>query len=479
MTAKGYVPIRMFRASDLPPGPEDRMDVAVDSSPIDLGVIQGLTDTVTEVAGTMEVHAQLKGTVEEPEPSGAITIRDGAMTVAPTGVRYTGISGQVDLQPDRVSTDLMTVLDNQFSALSVTGAVAVNARTVGEVHLYINARDFKIIDNDLGNVRAETALEVNGDLRAPRIEGYFGVSTGRVELDEILAAIGPAPYSTEALGTEPSAQVETSNQSLFRSATVNVHVIVPNDLVVRASQLQTDASPVGLGALNVTLGGDLQATKSPGGDLSLVGDVKTIRGTYDFQGRRLEILRDGSIRFIGLDETNPELNLRTQRLIRGVEVHVDILGTLKEPKVALSSVPPLEEADILSLLVFNMPSNELGTAAQVSLAQRAQALAAGAVASQLAESIGNALNLDTFEINLAPEDGGNAQVALGQQIGANVYVRVEQGIGDASTTNFILEYELNDWLRLQTNVVEGSSTQQSMFRRAQSTGSDLIFLFSF
>ena len=43
---------------------------------------------------------------------------------------------------------------------------------------------------------------------------------------------------------------------------------------------------------------------------------------------------------------------------------------------------------------------------QISLAQRAQSIATGAVAGQLAQSIGNALNLDTFEIQVAPENGG-------------------------------------------------------------------------
>ena len=45
----------------------------------------------------------------------------------------------------------------------------------------------------------------------------------------------------------------------------------------------------------------------------------------------------------------------------------------------LSSTPPLEQADILALIVFNQPINQLGEGEQMSLAQRAQALATGAV----------------------------------------------------------------------------------------------------
>ena len=106
-------------------------------------------------------------------------------------------------------------------------------------------------------------------------------------------------------------------------------------------------------------------------------------------------------------------------------------------------------------------------------------MAAGAATGQIAKSIGNALNLDTFEINLAPENGGGPNVAIGQQVGENLYVKVEQGIGDASQTNIILEYELTKWLRLRTNVLQGSSTQQQLFQRLQGSGADLLFFFNY
>ncbi len=146
----------------------------------------------------------------------------------------------------------------------------------------------------------------------------------------------------------------------------------------------------------------------------------------------------------------------------------------------LTSTPPLEQADILSLIVFNQNrSTRLGEGQQISLAQRAQGMATGAVAGELAKSIGSALNLDTFEINTAPESGDAAQLTVGQQVGQNLYVKVQQGIGDQSQTNVILEYELTKWLRLQTNVLQGSSTQQQLFQRMQGSGVDLLFFFSY
>ena len=108
------------------------------------------------------------------------------MTVVPAGVPYKNIAGRIELQPDRVHIDQITVLDNRDNALSVTGDLAVHEQQVGDVHIYVTADDFKIVDNKLGNVRINSQLEVAGELRSPRLEGYLGVSTGQVNVDEIL-----------------------------------------------------------------------------------------------------------------------------------------------------------------------------------------------------------------------------------------------------------------------------------------------------
>jgi hypothetical protein len=496
ITAKGYVPTAMFSAvseaereaahgSEV--APEDRVDLHVESTPIDLGLIQGFTTELTNVKGTFQAKLDVTGSAEDPHPVGLITLQRGAFTVASTGVPYNTVEGKVELQPDRVKIGAITALDNHFNAVTISGDLAVHERSVGDVQVYIHTDDFKVIDNEMGNIRVNSDLRIAGDLRAPRIEGDLGVTTGTVNLDPILAAVGESAYSTApAVYTAAPAAPDikapeppTATQALS-ALTMNVHVTVPDDLVVKAADLQAPGSPVGMGALTVTLGGDLRATKESGGDLTLVGLVNTVRGAYTFQGRRFEIMRDGFVRFTGepLSELDPTLDIATRRTIRAVEARVNLRGTLKNPEVVLSSTPPLEQADILALILFNQPANELGEGQQVSLVQQAQNLAGGALTRGLSQSIANALNLTEFDINLAPESGQGPEVRIGQQLGKNVYLNVEQGIGDQSQTNVVLEYELQRWLRLQTNFIQGTQ-QRQLFQRAKGSGVDLLFFFSY
>ena len=181
--------------------------------------------------------------------------------------------------------------------------------------------------------------------------------------------------------------------------TMDVHLNVANDFVLRSNDLTVPGAPIGLGAVNITIGGDLRLVKTAGRDVvRLLGSVNTVRGTYDFQGRRFAVLRDGTIRFEGGRDINPDLMVSAQRAIQGVLANVNIRGTMKKPELELSSVPPLEQSEILSLIVFNQPINQLGEGEQVALTQRAQQLAAGALASTLTNSLGKALNLTEFSI---------------------------------------------------------------------------------
>ncbi|HEV8347622.1 MAG TPA: translocation/assembly module TamB domain-containing protein, partial [Vicinamibacterales bacterium] len=488
--AKGYVPVAAFKSGTNAEGShraavarEDQFDLHVDSSPIDLGLVQGFTTELTNVTGTLQAKVDITGAADDPHPNGLVTIQNGAFLVKSTGVPYTNLDAKIDLQNDKVHIDQLRVLDNHKQPLTVTGDLAVHERELGGVALAIRSTDFKVIDNEMGNVRIDSDMRLAGELTAPRVEGTLGLTTGVVNLDPILALVGESAYSTEEtqyLKKPNAAPEQPPAPSMFDALTMDVRVTVPNDLVVKANDLQAPGAPISLGALNVTLGGDLWANKVAYDRLRLYGVVNTVRGTYDFQGRRFTILRDGTVRFEGTDDLDPALDIRTERVIQAVTARVNVRGRMTQPEIVLSSVPPLDQADILSLIVFNQPLNTLGEGQQISLAARAQTLATGALAGELAKEIGDALGVDTFEISTAPELAGTyATLTVGQQLGQNLYVKIEQGLGDQSTTNVILEYELAKWLRLQTNVLQGSSTQQNLFQRMQGSGADLLFFFSY
>ncbi len=524
ITAKGVVPMTLFkpnpdRGEHVESSGTDRIDLQVKSSALNLGFVQGFTSQVANVTGTLEADVHVTGSGLDPHLDGYVDIKNGAFGIPAGGETYRGLTTRIDLSADRLRIQKFQLQDDHGDPLNVSGELAVRARRVGGVNISLDSDNLEILDNELGKMRLDSNLKITGELRRPRLEGEIRPESGRLEVDQILQLFY-SPYSTEAMPDVVSAEqtVETGGSAreateealhkaqqnaapagsgqapgpetpapsgLFAPVALDVRLRIPDNLVLRGKDLRP-GGPTGasLGNMNITIGGDMHIRKDPGGQLALVGTVNTVRGTYEFQGRRFDLERDGTLRFTGSPQINPLLDIGATRQIpnTGVTARVHITGTAKTPQLALSSTPPLDEADILSLVVFNRPVNELGTGERSSLAATAGGIATGFVAAPLGESIGKALDLDIFEISTNTESGQpGAGVTIGQQIGDKAFIKLQQEFGDRNVSEFLLEYRLTDFLRLRGSAAPETSGAANRIgqRRVERAGFDLLFFFSY
>jgi translocation and assembly module TamB len=522
ITAKGDVPMSIFERSTgehVAPTADDVVDLRIQTAALNLGVVQGFTTAVANVGGTLQADVRVTGSGRDPHLGGFIEIRDGAFSVPRAGTSYAGLDTRIDLEPDVIRIRRFEILDENGEQLVVAGQLAVHEREVGAVDITLESENFEVIDNELGDVGIGSRLKVTGQLLRPKLEGEVRIATGRLELDRILQLFYD-PYRTTALPevvsaeqtaqtagsaadatrlaleraeqgagapapkTEEKPAAEAASPNAFEGVALDVRLRIPDNLVVRGRKLRPGGpTRAAIGDLNVTVGGDLTVKKDPGGPVTLVGVVNTVRGTYQFQGRQFDLARDGTLRFAG-EPSNPIVDVTAVRQIpdTGVEARIRITGSLTQPELALSSTPPLDESDILSLIVFNRPINELGTGERASLAATAGGIATGFIATPLGQSIGRALDLDLFEITTSAEgDTLGAGVTVGEQIGDRTFLKLRQQFGERSYTEFLVEYRISDFLRLAASAAPETSGAGNRIgqRRIEAAGIDLIFFFSY
>jgi TamB, inner membrane protein subunit of TAM complex len=523
ITARGTVPMSLFSRSQSghveSPG-EDRVDVHIVSTDLGLGLVQGFTDVVTNVTGTLQADVRLTGSGQDPHLEGTIDIKNGAFGVPLGGVSYTGLHTRIDLKPDLITIQKFQLTDEHGEPLTISGQLAVHARQVGAVDIILQSDNFEVIDNSLGDVGLDTELKITGELRRPRVEGQVRIEAGRIEVDQVLQMFHD-PYSVasvpqvvsaersvegsgsasdatkqallraqglaaprEAAAPEPEAGAGEP-QGLFAPLAMDVRLVIPDNLVLRGKNLRPGGpTRAAIGDVNVTVGGNLQIRKAPDGPVTVSGIVNTVRGTYEFQGRRFDLARDGTIRFTGDPKINPLLNVSATRMIpnTGVEARIQVTGTVDAPELKLSSDPPLEESDVLAMIVFNRPINELGTGERASLAATAGGIATGFLAAPLGESIGRALDVDIFEITTITEDGElGAGLVIGQQIGDRAFLKLRQQFGEDNISEFLIEYQIADFLRVRGSGAPETSGSANRIgqRRVERAGIDLIFFFSY
>jgi autotransporter translocation and assembly factor TamB len=342
LTAKGTVPLSALRSRPSTPGGHvataagDEIDLHVQSSQIDLGLIQGFTNQLTEVTGTLQADVRVTGSGRDPHLNGYVDIQNGAFGVVPAGVGFTGLSTRVELTGDRIRVPKLLVRDENGHALTISGELAVHERQPGAVNMSIDSDDFQVIDNDLGELNVQTRLKLTGEVRKPRLEGEIRTDTARIELDRVLLLFSNA-YAEEALPDVISAQDTVISQKgadqatrdalaqgrgiaadkapgqdaaaaqvapqtgMFSALELNLSIVAPDNFVVRGDDLRPGGPQAAqVGSVNATIGADLRVEKRENGPLLVRGTANTVRGFYEFQGRRFTIERGGTVQFHGL-----------------------------------------------------------------------------------------------------------------------------------------------------------------------------------
>src|SRR5439155_4949528 len=98
----------------------------------------------------------------------------------------------------------------------------IHERQVGGVNININTRDFSIVNNEYGNLRIDSDLEITGELTQPRVEGELSVSSGVINLDPVLESVNDAAFEAQTGGGEKAQRSPAPTG--FNALRLNVHV---------------------------------------------------------------------------------------------------------------------------------------------------------------------------------------------------------------------------------------------------------------
>lgn len=434
-----------------------------------------------DLKGTANFDVAVTGTIEKPSAKGAAVLIDVAFGAPELGTKYKGMNASLRFDDTLMIVEKFVVLDEGGHRMQIDGSLDVLAGGPSKaLNLRARASEFRLLDNDYGEVVISADLTAGGDLVAPNVLGTIRVERGRIEVDRLLEeyvlAQGYVPvdgFATRPAG--PVGPVGPVGPAMFSQSAVSIELELPDNVVIRGRGIQTEEGIIGLGDINLTVGGLLRVTKSPGAEVSLLGEVAAVRGTYDFQGRRFAINRGSLLRFRGDDMTNPALDITAEREISGVEVTVRIRGTVAEPQLSLSSRPSLDEGDILALVAFGRPISQLGDAQRVSLVARAGTIAAGTLATPLADSVARALDLDIFEIQAGDGVSSSTAVVVGRQVSDRLFVGFRHEFGGEGAQRLTFEYQLTEFLRLVSTIAPGGQSV-SPTARTEAAGIDLIFV---
>jgi translocation and assembly module TamB len=215
--------------------------------------------------------------------------------------------------------------------------------------------------------------------------------------------------------------------------------------------LGKDVTVDGMG-LTGRLTGQVSLSGQPDSNILGTGHINIQNGSYNASGRILTLSNDSGITFTQSPLINPTLNIQASRKIKALPssskepssqlqdylVGIDIQGTLDDPNFSLFSTPgTLSQADILSFLLFDQPSNA-NTPGNVGLLLQALnhfklgGASTGGVESEISQTLGltefgvqSQASIDALGTPIAMDF---SSFVVGRYISPSIYVRYSRGL---------------------------------------------------
>ncbi|KAA6185679.1 translocation/assembly module TamB [Thiohalocapsa marina] len=337
-------------------GASQRLGGGIELRLTDLSRVSGLLPDIDGFTGTIDLDAELFGTLARPDVRGRLAVREVGFKVPLYGFELS----QANLTA--VSRGIADA-DLQGSALVGGGQLRIDGSASG------------------GDQGVQLRVDISGDnMTVANSKEYFAVVSTALEL-----GFGPGGGALKGEITVPEARI------MPRS--IPSGAITPSaDVVLESTATQQEAMPfhvdllarlgdqvlVEAFGLRGKLRGELRVIREPNRDLIGDGQLEVIDGTYRVPipgaglltsvGKPLTI-EQGIVVFAKTPLDNPGLILNAQRQGGDITAGVRVLGTLRNPKLAFfsESDPDLTQAEVTSYLVTGVPPKRNGEATNRSL----------------------------------------------------------------------------------------------------------------
>ena len=384
--------------------------------------------------GTMDADVTLTGTRDAPHWSGSLQARDLALRSVVDGLDFNGGSllatfngQQLDIQ----NFTLQGAGGASGGTLGMTGTIfwpagQADAGFAQQVRMQLaaQARQLRL------SSRPDRRITVSGQLSAELANARLGLR-GALKADSALFTL--PDYTTPQLGEDVVVRGATGpNQPVGppaarRKAAASPPRISP-DLQVELD-LGTDFQVRGQGVVT-RLAGKLTLAAKDIAAPSLTGTLRTVEGSYQAYGQRLEIER-GLLRFSGPPD-NPALAVLAIRPKLSQRVGVQIRGTALSPIVQLYADPDLPEAEKLGWLVLGRSPS--GSGAEAALMQQAALALLDRNGKGLTDGLTQSLGLDELSFSggsSTDADSSAASITLGKRLSKDFYIAYESSLNGA------------------------------------------------
>ncbi|GAB4389878.1 MAG: hypothetical protein Kow0025_18090 [Thermodesulfovibrionales bacterium] len=392
-----------------------------------LAPLKVLSKKIDALRGDAEFVMALQGAWDKPIINGGLSVSEGSLAIRGFPQRFSSITGYAYVDRDRV-------VIQEFSARSGGGDVELS----GIVHL----RGFKpqkvSLDALLDNITVRPAKDFvmnvggnvlfRGSLDSGDVTGEMVVNraryTERVEWKSWLLKARPRKLPRGEMGWADNVKlnVKVSGSESIVIDNNLAHAPLKIDLVVRG----TLASP------------------------RIVGRIESNQGKVYFRNNEFDIIH-ATVDFADIQGISPFVEIVAETDTKGYQIWLSLEGRLDRFDLTLTSDPPLEEVEILSLLTVGEFGGNLSGFGGIGAAE-ATSFLTGKFQDILEERLTDITGLSRFQIDpQVSETTGTVtpRITVSKRLASDkLFVTYSTAVGSAEEQELKLEYLLGENISL-------------------------------
>lgn len=397
------------------------------------------------VKGHFGADFALTGTVDTPRIAGQAKLGKGYYEYIPTGTVLRDAEVEITAEIPRVSIKEARATDGEKGAISLDGWFDLLPGDQFPFKTTLTLEQATLIRRDDITATTGGQLILSGSVEKAKLTGQLHVEHAEFRIPDQLPPDITDLQVIEILETgqqgEPPPQPR-ANQGL--ELLLDMAVDGPGKIFVRGRGLDSEWN------CELRIAGTAHKPV-------ITGDLSVVRGRFDFLGKRFDI-QSGTIAFNGAYPPSPIADIVTEAEANDITAELQLSGSLKSPKLTLTSDPPLPSDEILSRVLFGRTLTTITPFQALTLADAARTLAGGGGPGVM-EKTRKILGVDQLEIKTDGEEADQATVGAGKYLSDRVYLEVEQGM-DPQSSKAKVQVEVTPNITVESEV--GANSEGGM-----------------
>lgn len=404
----------------------DKLNIQVNSKS-DLRLFHFLFPFLEELSGKFELGATLTGSIEKIKVLGQAQVNEAFLKFKNFIHSFDRIKTNLVFSQSKV---FFQNISTQFAGGQVKGDGQLEYMDSNRIPVFLKLKGDNLALNIPEKVKSSGNAELvfSGQNLPYLLSGTYNISGGVFEKEFEEGSGGMQTHESKYL---PQILKETK-ANVFN---IDILLNLDNKYLVKNSQIEGYVT------------GSLQLKGAPTSAL-LIGKLQMEKGTKLFFKDKIFDLQTGLINFVNPNEINPDLYISATSRVNEYDINLILQGPAKTSVIKMTSIPPLAETEIISLLALGVTSTKLDQNVQSKdqAAQTGYEIGAAVLSqSSITKNLRNRLGLDIQFVNQfdSTKNISVLKATVSKKVTNKIQATASRSLGNEANSEVKIQYLFN------------------------------------